>query len=188
MQVPKEDSKAPRIGEKAAARQVSLRRPASTDGSRIWRLVAACPPLDRNSMYCNLLQCRDFARTSVLAEMDGEAVGWVSGYRRPDDPSTLFVWQVAVHERARGLGLARRMLLELLGREELRGVVRLQTTIRPGNAASHGLFRSSAERPNAAVPESGCFEEDRHFERRHASERLITIGPLKLPRHARDAA
>lgn len=188
MPVVSNNRKPPGIGRQPLSDPISLRRPVSTDGARIWRLVAACPPLDRNSMYCNLLQCRDFARTSVLAEMDGEAVGWVSGYRRPDDPSTLFVWQVAVHERARGLGLARRMLLELLGREELRGVVRLQTTITPGNDASHGLFRSIAERQNAAVTESACFDEDRHFEGRHASERLITIGPLKLPRHARDAA
>ena len=187
MQVPKEDSKAPRIGEKAASRQVSLRRPASTDGSRIWRLVAACPPLDQNSMYCNLLQCRDFAETSVLAEMDGEAVGWVSGYRRPADPSTLFIWQVAVHERARGLGLARRMLFDLLERQELGDVVRMQTTITPDNHASHALFRSVAERANAALGETACFDEERHFEGRHASERLITIGPLNSKRSARSA-
>lgn len=160
----------------------------STDGSRIWRLVAACPPLDQNSVYCNLLQCRDFAETSVLAEMDGEAVGWVSGYRRPDDQTTLFIWQVAVHERARGLGLARRMLLGLLERPPLRDIVRMQTTITPDNQPSHALFRSVAEHANAELEESACFDEEEHFEGRHLSERLITIGPLKSTRDARTAA
>src|SRR5690606_22348224 len=136
MQVPNEDNKAAGVPNEAASKRVVLRKPFSTDGSRIWRLVAACPPLDQNSMYCNLLQCRDFAGTSVLAERHGEAVGWVSGYRRPGDPATLFIWQVAVHERARGLGLARKMLFALLERQELRDVIRLQTTITPDNHAS----------------------------------------------------
>jgi L-2,4-diaminobutyric acid acetyltransferase len=86
---------------------VLLRRPDATDGIRVSDLVASCPPLDRNSLYCNLLQCTDFSDTCVLAERNGEAIGWISGYRPPNDPATLFVWQVAVHERARGLGLAR---------------------------------------------------------------------------------
>jgi L-2,4-diaminobutyric acid acetyltransferase len=139
-------------------------------------------------MYCNLLQCRDFAETSVLAEMDDEAVGWVSGYLRPNNPSTLFIWQVAVHERARGLGLARKMLLDLLERQELQDVVRMQTTITPDNRASHALFRSVAERANAGLKETACFDEERHFEGRHASERLITIAPLNSKRNARTAA
>jgi L-2,4-diaminobutyric acid acetyltransferase len=188
MQVPRDDNKAARIREDAASKQVVFRRPSSLDGSRIWRLVAACPPLDQNSMYCNLLQCRDFAETSVLAELQGEAVGWVSGYRRPDDPASLFIWQVAVHERARGLGLARKMLFGLLERQELRDVVRMQTTITPDNHASHALFRSVAERADAALEETDCFDEERHFEGRHASERLITIGPFNSRRNARSAA
>lgn len=188
MHVPNEDNRAGGIRDEAASKQVLLRKPSSMDGSRIWRLVAACPPLDQNSMYCNLLQCRDFAETSLLAEMHGEAVGWISGYRRPDDPSTLFVWQVAVHERARGLGLARKMLFGLLERQELRDVARMQTTITPDNHASHALFRSFAERANAVLEATDCFDEKRHFEGRHASERLITIGPLNSNRNARSAA
>ena len=188
MHVPKDDNKAAGFRKDAASNQVVLRKPSSNDGSRIWRLVAACPPLDQNSMYCNLLQCRDFAETSVLAELHGDAVGWVSGYRRPDDPASLFIWQVAVHERARGLGLARTMLFGLLEREELRDVVRMQTTITPGNYASQALFRSVAEGADAALEETDCFDEERHFGGRHASERLITIGPFKPRRNARSAA
>jgi L-2,4-diaminobutyric acid acetyltransferase len=139
-------------------------------------------------MYCNLLQCRDFAETSVLAELDEEAVGWISGYRRPDEPSTLFIWQVAVHERARGLGVARKMLFELLERRELEDVVRLQTTITPDNHASHALFRSFAELANAALEETACFDEEQHFEGQHQSERLITIGPLTSFKDRRSAA
>jgi L-2,4-diaminobutyric acid acetyltransferase len=86
--------------------RVLLRKPDATDGIRVADLVAICPPLNRNSLYCNLLQCTDFSDTCILAEKNGKAVGWISGYRPPNEPATLFIWQVAVHERARGLGLA----------------------------------------------------------------------------------
>jgi L-2,4-diaminobutyric acid acetyltransferase len=167
---------------------VLLRKPEATDAVRVSDLVASCPPLDQNSMYCNLLQCTDFSDTCVLAEMDGEAVGWISGYRSPNEPATLFIWQVAVHERSRGLGLARRMLLELLGRESGDGVSYLKTTITPDNDASRSLFRSFAARTAAPLRETAGFDAQEHFDGRHASERLITIGPLRPVRNAQPVA
>lgn len=83
---------------------ITLRRPRAEDGSAIWRLIASCAPLDENSMYCNLLQCDHFADTCVVAERAGEIVGWVSGYVLPDDSETLFIWQVAVSDAAKGQG------------------------------------------------------------------------------------
>jgi L-2,4-diaminobutyric acid acetyltransferase len=167
---------------------VVLRKPRATDGVRVSDLVASCPPLDENSLYCNLLQCTDFADTCVLAEKEGEAVGWISGYRPPNEPETLFIWQVAVHRHARGLGLARRMLLEVLGRESVGGVSYLKTTITPDNEASRCLFRSLAAGAGAALRETTGFEAKEHFGNRHASERLITIGPLRRRQSAQSAA
>ena len=37
-------------------------------------------------MYCNLIQCDHFSDTCIVGEMNGEIVGWVSGYVLPDDP------------------------------------------------------------------------------------------------------
>jgi L-2,4-diaminobutyric acid acetyltransferase len=168
--------------------EVRLRKPDASDGVRVWSLVAACPPLDRNSIYCNLLQCTDFSDTCVLAESDGQPVGWISGYRPPNDGETLFIWQVAVHERARGLGLAGRMMLELLERESTDDVSYLKTTITPDNEASLGLFRSVAARAGAPMHESFGFDANEHFHGKHASERLITIGPLRRAPHAQSGA
>ncbi|MEX2495524.1 MAG: diaminobutyrate acetyltransferase, partial [Woeseia sp.] len=142
-------------------------------------LVAPSQPLNKNSMYCNLLQCTDFSDTCVLAERDGEAVGWISGYRPPGEPCTLFVWQVAVHEAARGLGLARKMLFALLERPELSDVTHIRTTVTPDNDASRALFRSVAKRADAVMRETAGFDQDQHFHGRHDSERLITIGPMR---------
>ena len=46
----------------------SLRRPVDTDGYALSQLIERCPPLDTNSVYCNLLQCTDFSATSIAAE------------------------------------------------------------------------------------------------------------------------
>ncbi len=160
------------------ADRIRLRKPDATDGTAVARLIRECPPLDRNSVYCNLLQCTDFADTCILAERDGDVVGWISGYRPPAEPDTLFVWQVAVHERARGCGLAGRMLEALVERADCEDVVRMKTTITPDNDGSFALFRSFAKRMDAPFDESDGFDKHEHFDGRHDSERLITIGPI----------
>ena len=124
------------------------------------------------------MQCTDFADTCIVAERDGEIVGWISGYRPPSGVDTLFIWQVAVHASARGCGLAGRMLDALKERPACAGVTRLQTTITPDNKGSFALFRSFAAKHDALFHEASGFEKDTHFKGLHDSERLITIGPF----------
>lgn len=75
---------------------IKIRQPTHLDGVSINRLVEQCPPLDKNSLYCNLLVCTHFSNTSAVAEVDGKLVGFVSGYFIPNEEKTLFIWQVAV--------------------------------------------------------------------------------------------
>ena len=120
---------------------VKFRQPTDEDGYPLHQLVARCQPLDTNSVYCNLLQCTDFADTAIAAEnAQGELVGFISGYCPPARPDTLFVWQVAVDSSMRGQGLALRMLLALVARLAPHGVQYIETTITPDNAASQALF------------------------------------------------
>ncbi len=162
---------------------ISLSRPLSTDGADIHDLVAACPPLDTNSLYASLLLCTHHAATCALARTSagGKAVGWVSGYILPDAPDTYFLWQVAVHEDARGLGLPKRLVADILSRPELARVSRLKTTITPDNQASWGLFRSVARWLGAELNDASFFDRQAHFRGRHDSERMVEIGPFALP-------
>lgn len=153
----------------------SLRKPAAEDGADIWRLVRACKPLDENSMYCNLVQCDHFRDTCIVAEMNGEIVGWVSGYKLPDDPETLFVWQVAVSETARGTGLGTLMLRGLLSRDTCKGVTRVQTTITRDNGASWALFRKFTEMSDGTLSSAPYFAKDAHFDELHDTEYMVTI-------------
>ncbi|MBB5211000.1 diaminobutyrate acetyltransferase [Microbulbifer hydrolyticus] len=162
--------------------QVLLRRPVSEDGADVHQLIADCPPLDTNSLYCNLLQACHFSGTSVAAELDGKLVGFISGYIVPERPDTLFIWQVAVAEQGRGMGLAGRMLREILARPACADVRFLETTITPDNDASWALFRSLARKLEADCADSVMFDRERHFRGQHDSEMLLRIGPFDASR------
>lgn len=160
---------------KAAEDGVTFRKPAKEDGSDVWQLIGDSGKLDENSMYCNLLQCDHFSDTCILAELNGEIIGWISGYLQPDDDTTFFVWQVAVSEAARGRGVAKRMLRELMARDECRQVKRLTTTITKDNEASWALFRSFARSCGAELTDEVHFHEDKHFDGNHDTEHMVTI-------------
>lgn len=160
------------------AGSLRIRKPKKADGARVWKLIKSIEKLDDNSMYCNLLQCSHFASTCALAEMDGKPVGWISGYRPPESPDTLFVWQVAVHPNARGRGVAKRLIRELLQRPECQEVRQVHSTITRDNKASWALFRAIADDLDAPMVDDAHFERDAHFDGAHATEHLVEIGPF----------
>ena len=160
--------------------EFTFRAPQATDGPRVHQLIAQCPPLDTNSLYCNLLQCLHFADTAIVAEHQGVLAGFISGYRLPQSPDTLFVWQVAISKQARGKGLASRMLLELLRRQN-GAVQHLHTTITLNNQASWQTFRRLAANLNAPLNSHELFTRDQHFAGAHDAEHLVHIGPFTLP-------
>ncbi len=162
---------------------VTLRRPTDGDGYSLHQLVARCQPLDTNSVYCNLLQCSDFADTAIAAEdAQGRLVGFISGYRPPSRPDTLFVWQVAVDDAMRGQGLALRMLLALAARAAREHGVRfMETTISPDNAASQALFKRAFARLDAACSTRTLFSRAAHFAGQHEDEVLYRAGPFAIP-------
>lgn len=164
----------PKDNVKPRMRLPRLRRPNATDGADIWALVRDCKPLDENSMYANLIQADHFRETCVVAELDGEIVGWISGHMIPDKEE-LFVWQVAVGEQARGLGLGKLMLFELIERDACDGATHLKTTITEDNDASWGLFRSFARTVGGELSDEPHFERDAHFDGHHDTEHLVTI-------------
>lgn len=159
---------------------LKLDAPRVGDGAAIWRIARDSRVLDLNSSYSYLLWCRDFAATSVVARgADGEPVGFVTGYIRPERPETLVVWQVAVDESQRGRGLAGALLDGLTARVgDEKGVRRTETTITPDNGPSNRLFASYAERHGAPVEREVLFDAGLFPEEGHEPEVLYRIGPF----------
>ncbi|GAB3136132.1 diaminobutyrate acetyltransferase [Tsukamurella serpentis] len=159
---------------------VTTRRPSIEDGVRLWEIARDTQVLDVNSTYAYTLLCRDFAATSIVAERDGRIGGFVTGYRRPDRPDTLFVWQVAVDAAHRGHGIASRMLIDLLDRLAPDGVSRLETTITASNTASQELFGSVAKKRGSTLVVSDLFSSQNISptdSEPHEPEQLYTIDP-----------
>ncbi|MEV5972154.1 diaminobutyrate acetyltransferase [Streptomyces sp. NPDC051921] len=153
------------------------------DGADLWRIARESGELDVNSPYSYLLWCRDFAATSAVArDASGRAVGFVTGYLRPEAPGTLFVWQVAVDGSHRGTGVAAALLDALSARVATEhGPVRLEATVTPGNIPSDRLFRSYARRHGATVTREVLFPTtafpDTPEAGVHEPEVLYRIGP-----------
>lgn len=164
------DRARPNIGE-----QVTIGHPDVTDGVACWHLAEATGTLDVNSRYAYLLWCRDFAATSVVARRDGEVVGFVTGFRRPEELSTLVVWQVAVDAAARGQGVAAAMLDALFDR--VVDVDHLEATVTPDNTGSIALFSRFAARRSAQLSRGELFGAEL-LGSGHEPEILFRIGPV----------
>lgn len=164
--------------QSATPSKASLRVPRSTDGAKVWSLIGATQALDDNSLYCNLLQATHFASTCAVAEQDGKIVGWLSGYILPERPDTYFVWQVCVSEAARGQGLGRRLIGDVLARPSCRSVTMLECTITHDNEPSWGLFGAIARSLGAQMRQVEMFDKQAHFDGRHESEYAVSIGPF----------
>lgn len=157
---------------------ITYRKPISTDGAAVHALIKRCPPLDQNSLYCNLLQCTDFSETSIVAENpEKEVVGFISGYASPTRPCTLFVWQVAVDSTCRGQGIAQKMLTKLFHRHD--NLTFIETTISPSNHASRKLFQRFFDANKMNVESRVLFESGIHFQDDHEEEVLYLAGPAE---------
>ncbi|TWT34883.1 diaminobutyrate acetyltransferase [Blastopirellula retiformator] len=155
---------------------VRLRRPGKQDAQSLWRLVCANETLDTNSCYLYLIQATEFSDSCVVAELNGEIVGFATGFRPPKRPDSLFVWQVLVAPAARGKKLAKRMLSYLVRHGD--GVQFVEATITPSNAASRALFASLASQLRASIGYTRCFETTDFGASGHEAEELVRVGPI----------
>ncbi|MFB9984934.1 diaminobutyrate acetyltransferase [Mesorhizobium kowhaii] len=160
--------------------RVTFRKPTCNHAADVWALIELCPQLARNSLYCELLLCTHFADTCAVAERAGEVVGWLSAYRPPSEPSTLFVWQIAVHPAVRNTGVGKGLIVSALTRPCCKSVKHIKATVALTNNASNSLFATLARDLGAPIRQALCFDRDDHFKGQYESESVIAIGPIKL--------
>lgn len=166
------------MAQPAPVRSLSFRCPTVTDGAAVWELVQQSGTLEPNTCYAYLLLCTDFADTCLLAERDGELVGFAAAYRPPRRPDCLFVWQIGVHRSARREGLGLRLLQGLIDLPGAAGVRFLEATVAPSNLASRRLFESLARSRGVQCLASRGFVSADFGPLAHEEEELIRIGPL----------
>lgn len=159
--------------------EITYRKPEAKDGTRVWELIRDTGTLDLNSPYCYMLLGDYFCDTCIIAEQGGEIIGYISAFRSPRNPDTLFVWQVAVAGTHRRKGIASTMLTCLLKQKACHGVRFIEATISPSNMASRRLFLSFAE--DKSIPSTvtvGYGAELFPDDTSHEDEPRFVIGPF----------
>lgn len=169
---------APKASHNPTPQPLTFRSPTPDDAAGIHQLIDQCKPLDLNACYAYLLLTHHFADTCLLAEADGQPVGFVSAYCPPNHSDLLFIWQVAVHPDARGQGLAKQLLTHLLDQSHLRHIRFVDTTISPSNQASQALFRALAHHLDCPIQQQELFPASLFGGAQHEAEDLYRLGPI----------
>lgn len=164
--------------ESKVAEGVQLKEPVLDDGKAVHDLISNSPPLDLNSSYNYFLLCSHFSETCVVGKQDGKLLAFLSAYHLPKSSETLFIWQMAVDASLRGLGMAGRMLEEVLARPACRGIRYIETTVSPSNTASRRVFERYAEKRQLGWHEETFLTEEQFGGEGHESEVLFRIGPF----------
>lgn len=157
---------------------IQFAHPQPEDGAAMFRLVEAAGTLEANSSYTYLVFARHFRKACLMAWHGEEPVGFVMGYRIPEQADALFVWQVGVSKSAQGQGLGKRLLQALVEMPDNADVRYLCASVTPDNIPSRKLFSAFARENNAALEIDEAFMPAEHFPDGHESEGLFQIGPL----------
>jgi len=166
------------VAEKTA--DIIYRAATATDGGEMWKFVEAAGVLEQNPSYAYILLCQHFGDTCLVAEQDGEMVGFVLAYIPPRQPDTIFVWQVGVSKKVRGKGVGLRLLRHLMALPACRNVQFLEASVTPSNKASQNLFRAFAKRSETECRKLPFFPSE-FFPEPHESEHLYRVGPIQWP-------
>ena len=159
---------------------IELRLPTVDDGLPLNKLIARCPPLKQNSVYCNLLHCTHFAATSVALEADGHLEGFISAYLKPQQhPEAIFLWQIAVSQVIRKRQMAQKMVQHILQRSICQDVRYVEATVGESNQASLALMHRLAENLNTQITTNLWFDSEKHFGGEFEDELYIRIGPFE---------
>lgn len=147
------------------------------DGAAMWQLARESGVLEENAEYTYHMFSHFFADACVIAEIQGKPAGFIAGFRPPDHPDAVFVWQIAVSPEHRGHGIAGLMLHGLLQRLNP-DVQYLEATVAPSNEASQRTFRKVARDLHTLCNETVLFPGDRFGGPSHEDEVLFRIGPV----------
>ncbi len=154
------------------------RIPHIEDGKGVYTLIKNSPPLDVNSEYLYILMCDHFRGSSVVAEVDGKIIGVITGYILPEEPDTLFVWQVCVDGDYRGKKIPNFMFENLLSRENLSIIQKIKTTVSPSNLASKAMFEKLTKKLETQIKTEPYIEKEHFSDGGHEEEPVLTIGPF----------
>ncbi|WP_328310555.1 diaminobutyrate acetyltransferase [Streptomyces sp. NBC_00442] len=154
-----------------------FRTPRVEDAHTLWQMVDESDALDNNSPYYYALWCRDFASTSLVATVEDDVVGFLTGYFRPEAPDTYLVWQEAAMPCHGIPFLGVKLFEQAADRAVAQGARYIEATVSADNKAIIMVLKKVAKRYVAEVETRVLFSGDL-FPDEHHDEVLYRIGPL----------
>ncbi|MBF0289372.1 MAG: diaminobutyrate acetyltransferase [SAR324 cluster bacterium] len=158
---------------------IKFRQPTLNDGIGIRQLVSTFQPNELNSAYFYYLVCKHFFETSLLAEEQGNIIGFIFSYIPPQKPDALFVAHIMVSETRRREGIASSMMSHLLEQSHIIPKIEyLETALTSTNYAAVRLFHRVSQKYKTSVKER-LFCSKEHLEPEAKEDKiLVQIGPL----------
>lgn len=165
------------------SKQLVTRIPSIEDSSAIFQLISNTKPLDVNSEYLYILLCDHFKHTCVIAELEDQVVGFLSAYLIPHQLETLFIWQVAVDGGVRGKGVSKFMFQNLLTRENISHVKRIEATVSPSNIASQKMFSWLSRILKTTCVNTPYYDQSQFSSGNHEAEDLYVLDGVNLKQY-----
>lgn len=153
----------------------TLRAPQGRDEADIAALTTGGPAKAIDLVHGSLVAKQFAPETSVVAELNGELVGWTLAYVLPFDSETLFIWTVEVSEAAVDTGLSSLMLGHLMRQDACSDVTRVQTSIPSDDKLAWSLFRRFASWQRSQLKIEPFVTQALFPKDRQRNENLVTI-------------
>jgi aspartate-semialdehyde dehydrogenase len=157
------------------------------DGLAMHRIAKLSGVLETNTPYCYSLYVHHFGRDGCIIATheptQNEPVGYIQGHRPPDQPDTVFVWQIGVDVSVQAKGIGTELLVQLAKRlHDTHDVRYLEATVTPSNVPSCKMFRGFARRLGVPCTETSLFGIEHLTPQQsstpHECENLFCIGPF----------
>lgn len=153
----------------------TLRAPEGRDEAQMAALASGGPSKVMRRVHGSLAANRFAPETSVVAELDGELVGWALAYVLPFDRETLFIWKIEVSGDASRTGIAALMMGHLMRQDSCAKVTRVQTSIPSDDEGAWALFRRFASWQRSQLKIEPFVTQALFPKDRHKNENLVTI-------------
>lgn len=143
----------------------------------MWKLVNQST-LDQNSVYKYIMMSSYFPETCVVAKKNDQVVGFITGFIPPNQPDTVFVWQIGVGSDQRGQGIASKLLHVLIEQQSENDIHFVESTITPSNKASQALFEKLARDYQTECEIESFFTKELFPDESFEEELKFRIGPF----------
>jgi L-2,4-diaminobutyric acid acetyltransferase len=134
---------------------VKVRSCTPSDFAEVLNIVQQSDKISHHTSYTYWVALRAWPDLFLVAELDGEIVGFAFGLRAAEQPHQVFLWQIAVDPEHQRLGIGELLLHTLIARAARSGALELTTTISIDNGPSNALFRKIALAIGSKLVEAG---------------------------------